>query len=74
MFVENTPIIVFEITAEYIIIGNPEKGLQRLSLSEFQASLEDDVRFAVPRRIGSTPTSKFGWNWFTPLLASTVSH
>ena len=68
MFVENTPIIVFEITAEHIIIGNPEKGLQRLSLSEFQASLEDDVRFAVPRRIGSTPTSKFGWNWFTPLL------
>ena len=47
MFVENTPIIVFE-TAEHIIIGNPEKGLQRLSLSEFQASLEDDVRFAVP--------------------------
>ena len=23
----------------------------------------------MPRRIGSTPTKRFGWNWFTPLLA-----
>ena len=22
----------------------------------------------MPRRVGSTPTSRFGWNWFTPLI------
>ena len=68
LLIERTPLIVFEITAEYIVIGNPEQGIQRLSLSEFQAQLDDQVRFAIPRRIGSTPTSRFGWNWFTPLL------
>ena len=68
LFVGDTPIIVFEITAEYIVIGNPEEGIQRLSLSEFQENFDDQVRFAIPRRVGSTPTSRFGWNWFTPLL------
>ena len=26
------------------------------------------MRFALPRRIGTTPTSRFGWSWFTPML------
>ena len=68
LLIEDIPIIVFEITAEYIVIGNPEEGVQRLDLSQFQAKLDDQVRFAIPRRVGSTPTSRFGWNWFTPLL------
>ena len=68
LIIEDIPIIVFEISAEYIVIGNPEEGIQRLGLSEFQAKLNDQVRFAIPRRVGSTPTSRFGWNWFTPLL------
>ena len=28
----------------------------------------ESIRFVIPRRIGTTPTSRFGWNWFTPLL------
>ena len=26
------------------------------------------MRFILPRRISSTPLSRFGWNWFTPLI------
>jgi predicted MFS family arabinose efflux permease len=33
-----------------------------------QAQLAERFRFALPRRVGSTPTSRFGWSWFTPLL------
>ena len=68
ILVEDIPIIIYEITAEQIVVGHPENGLQRLALSDFQARLDENVRFAVPRRIGTTPTSRFGWNWFTPLL------
>ena len=26
------------------------------------------IRYVLPRRTANTPKSKFGWNWFTPLL------
>ena len=58
LLIEDIPIIVFEITAEYIVIGNPEEGVQRLDLSEFQAKLDDQVRFAIrgalvlPQQVG----------------------
>ena len=30
--------------------------------------LGDSFKFVIPRRSASTPTVRFGWNWFTPLL------
>jgi HlyB family type I secretion system ABC transporter len=50
------------------VLAHPHHGLQRLPVSQVQAQLGERFRFALPRRVGSTPTSRFGWNWFTPLL------
>ena len=36
-----------------------------------QAALGRKMRFASPRRIATTPRSRFGWSWFTPLLVNT---
>ena len=38
-------------------------------MQELQEKLGSEIKFALPRRIGSTPTSRFGWSWFTPLLS-----
>ena len=68
LMLEGTPVVLFEASSKSIVIGHPRNGLVRLTLSEFQNQLSEKVRFALPRRIGSTPTSRFGWHWFTPLL------
>ena len=39
ILVEDIPIIIYEITAEQIVVGHPENGLQRLALSDFQQGL-----------------------------------
>ena len=49
-------------------MGHPHHGLQRIDLHHLKSQLGETIRFVIPRRIGSTPTSRFGWNWFTPLL------
>ena len=35
---------------------------------DIENKIEDKVRFIIPRRNQNTPTSRFGWSWFTPLL------
>ena len=66
---EGIPVVIFEVKSKVITLGHPHRGLLKVSLEEFQQQLGETIRFAVPRRIGSTPTKRFGWNWFTPLLA-----
>ena len=68
LMLEGTPVVVFAAKASELVIGNPRLGLQRCSLNDLQEDLGDSVRFVIPRRIGKTPTSRFGWSWFTPLL------
>ena len=29
----------------------------------------DRLKFLLPRRTAATPTTRFGWSWFTPLLS-----
>ena len=69
LLLNGDPVILFEINSKEALIAFPRDGFLRLPLSEFQAKLGEQLSFALPRRIGSTPNSRFGWGWFTPLLS-----
>lgn len=68
LMLEGSPVIVFAMKARQAVVGNPRLGLQRISLNDLQQTLGPKARFVLPRRVASTPTSRFGWSWFTPLL------
>ena len=68
MMHEGIPVVFYGVKGGRVLLGHPHKGLWRLPLKEMQAQLGERFRFALPRRIGSTPTSRFGWGWFTPML------
>ncbi len=65
---EGVPVVLFANTGNKVMLGHPHRGLVRESAATIQAALGDKFRFASPRRIASTPRSRFGWSWFTPLL------
>ena len=69
LFIGQNPVVLFAVKANKVIVGHPATGLLNISLSELQSQLDETIRFALPRRVGSTPTSRFGWSWFTPLLS-----
>ena len=69
MLLDDIPVVIFDVKPDSVILGDPVKGMTKISLKKLQEKLGPDVKFALPRRIGSTPTSRFGWSWFTPLLA-----
>ena len=68
MMLQGVPIIIYEFVADEIVIGHPRDGLVRISTAEFKKKVGEKCRFALPRRISTTPRSRFGWSWFTPLL------
>ena len=65
---EGIPVVFYGVRAGQAVLGHPHHGLQRIKLATLQSQLGERFRFLIPRRVGSTPTSRFGWNWFTPLL------
>ena len=65
---EGVPVVWFAHTGGTVVLGHPHRGLVRESAEKIKAALGDSLKFASPRRIASTPRSRFGWNWFTPLL------
>ena len=65
---EDTPVVLHAFSHNQAVIAHPIRGLVRIYLDEFKSSLGERFRFVLPRRIGSTPTSRFGWSWFTPLI------
>ena len=62
------PVVFFGARKNQAILGHPHKGLQRITISDLEDQLGDRFRLALPRRVTATPTSRFGWGWFTPLL------
>ena len=68
LMLEDSPVIVFEVQPDEITLGHPRKGLIKISTKQLKSQLPEEIRFALPRRITSTPTSRFGWSWFTPLI------
>ena len=59
---------MFAHTGTTLVLGHPHRGLIRESAEKLQVALGESLKFASPRRIASTPRSRFGWSWFTPLL------
>ena len=67
-FLDESPAIIFDINPDFATIGSPSKGLLKITTSELKTQIEDSLKFAIPRKVATTPTSRFGWSWFTPLL------
>ncbi len=53
------------------VFGSPRQGIRSLTLQEIRSETKagDTLRAAIPKRTAETPTSRFGWHWFTPLLS-----
>ena len=68
MLLEEVPIVFYGTERGKIIVAHPHHGIQKLSFNQIESQLEDELRFVLPRRVATTPTSRFGWSWFTPLL------
>ena len=68
LMLEGSPVIVFEVQPDEISVGHPRKGLIRISTKQLKSQLPEEIKFALPRRLTSSPTSRFGWSWFTPLI------
>ena len=65
---DDVPCILYSIEQDNLVVGHPHLGVTRLAIEEVFNLVGVRIRFALPRRVGTTPLSRFGWNWFTPLL------
>ena len=69
LILDKIPVILYGFRrGKYAVLGHPHSGFQKMDLEELKRHLGDRFRFLLSRKIGSTPTSSFGWNWFTPLV------
>ena len=68
LFLENIPVVFYGTKKGKIVIAHPHHGIQKLTIDEFTTKLDAEFRFMLPRRAAATPTTRFGWGWFTPLL------
>ncbi len=68
MELDNAYVVYFGISKGKALIANPEKGMQHIPLEDIKEKLGHEFRFVLPRRVSATPKTRFGWNWFTPLL------
>lgn len=68
-FYEGVPVVLYGFYKSKVIIAHPNRGILRIEYAHVKTSVGERLRFLLPRRVGSTPTSRFGWNWFTPLIA-----
>jgi len=67
-FIEGIPVVLQAFRHNCFILSHPHHGIQRLPVQYVSDKLGESVKFMLPQRVSSTPTSKFGWGWFTPLL------
>lgn len=61
-------VVIYEVTAQKVTIADPEKGLERMRLTEFTPAWEDPAPVLLLERTNNTPQKKFGLNWFIPEL------
>ncbi len=69
LIIEGVPVVFYGIRGGQAYIGHPHHGIQRKSPDDLIEQGEEKIKFALPRRIAATPTTRFGWSWFTPLLS-----
>ncbi len=68
LILDDVPVVFHGVRKGRVVLAHPHFGIQRIQFSEIQQQLGERFRFVLPRRGAATPTSRFGWNWFTPLL------
>ena len=65
---DQTPVILFKITPDQAVIGHPQTGLLEMPTNLLKEKLDDSMIIAIPRKVQETPSTRFGWSWFTPLI------
>jgi subfamily B ATP-binding cassette protein HlyB/CyaB len=65
---EGTICVLFEATQNRVSLANPQKGLQRMSLSDFLASNEGEINILLTRPLPDEEKEKFGFKWFLPSI------
>ena len=72
LLINSIPTVLFAVKNKQAIIGC-SKGLTKVSVFELEKQLGETAKF-TSKRVTATPTSRFGWNWFTPLLKNIKQH
>ena len=68
VFVEGIPCVLYKVSSNHATYCNPTVGLVVDDLNTFKNYFVDQCSFLLARRVGTSPTTRFGWNWFTPLI------
>ena len=68
VFLRDVPVVIFSAEIDHIVAVHPHRGIIKIDYSDAETNFGDICKIALPRRTGTTPTSRFGWNWFTPLI------
>ena len=51
-----------------VVIANPHNGINRYTIKELKKEYPEKINFVIVKRASNSPTKKFGWHWFTPML------
>ena len=62
-------VIFYGIHRKLLVFVSASNGFYKLSLDSFKEIAGSRLKFLLPRRTAATPTTRFGWSWFTPLLS-----
>ena len=68
MIFEERPVVFFKSKSNSVVIGDPRTGIVEITQEKLLSEYTEKIQFVLPRRDEATPTSRFGWSWFTPLL------
>ena len=62
-------VVLWDFKSKNIIYTSPSSGLKTIPFQQFIDNYVDSgLKFIKPERTKSSPSKKFGWSWFTPLL------
>ncbi len=67
---QNQLLLVYEITAEEVVVAVPEQGLLRQKPQTFLAPWADEPTLTLIQleKTSETPEKKFDWRWFLPAI------
>ena len=68
-YFNHTPCVIYGFRANSLVVADPIKGIINITIDELNLMDIKSLKFILSRRVGDTPTSRFGWNWFTPLVS-----
>ena len=67
-FYKNSLAVLYSVKNNIVVLGVPGKGILNIPLDTFLEEVDHEIEFLLPKRVGSTPFSRFGWSWFIPLV------